>query len=370
MNDTKKSPMPKPLPYIPDIGMAVVKKVMAESGCELTDLSLNESSYGASPLALEAALARSHSLNRYPDPASAALRAAIGETHGLDPARIVCGNGSEELIDLLARIYARPGDEILYTEYAFMQFPIVTVRVGATAVTAPETGLTADVDALLARLSERTRIVFLANPNNPTGTYIPKDEVRRLRDGLPSTVVLVIDSAYAEFATADDYSVGNELVDDAAGENVVVTRTFSKAYGLAALRVGWAYCSASMARVMNRMRGIGNVNAIAQVAALAALGDQDFVARVRDRTAAERERLGRALQAMGLSIVPSAANFLMVRFPDDTNHRAGAALAHMAGRRIVLRPVDDYGLDDYLRITLGLPAEIDAVIEGLKDFLV
>jgi histidinol-phosphate aminotransferase len=360
----------KPQPYIPDIGISVVKKVLSgeDGDGEITDLSLNESSLGASPLATRAAKARAEQLNRYPDPASAELRDAIGRAYGLDPARITCGNGSEELIDAIARIYARPGDEVVFTEYGFMQFPIVAMRVGATPAIAAEKDLTTDVDAMLARVTDKTRIVFLANPNNPTGTYIPRDEVRRLRDGLPGSILLVVDSAYAEYVVDADYSEGNELVEGV--ENVVVTRTFSKAFGLAALRVGWAYGSASIIGAMNRMRGIGNVNAIAQEAALAALGDLDFVRRVREQTAAERERLCRALTGLGLAVVPSAANFVMARFPSDTNHRAGAALAHMEGRGIILRPVDDYGLDDYLRFTIGLPEENDAVIEGLRSFLV
>ena len=367
--------MHKPQPYIPDIGMAVVKKVLPGDDSvggagvgAITDLSLNESSLGASPLATRAARDRSERLNRYPDPASSELRNAIGRAYGLDPARITCGNGSEELIDAIARIYARPGDEVVFSEYGFMQFPIVAMRVGATPAIAPETDLTTDVDAMLACVTDKTRIVFLANPNNPTGTYVSKDEVRRLRDGLDGSIVLVIDSAYAEYVDSGDYSEGNELVEGV--ENVVVTRTFSKAFGLAALRVGWAYGSESLIGVMNRMRGIGNVNAIAQEAALAALGDMDFVRRVREETAAERERLAAALAGLGLAVVPSAANFVMARFPSDTNHRAGAALAHMAGRGIILRAVDDYGLGDYIRFTIGLPEENDAVIEGLKSFLV
>jgi len=363
---TKKTGGPRS--YIPDIDMAVVKKVTTGAGARLIDLSLNESSHGASPLAMAAARARCESPMRYPDPASQALREGIGKCYGLDPEQIVCGNGSEELIDIIARLYARPGDEILFTRYGFMQFPIVAMRVGATAVKAPERRLTTDVDALLARVGERTRIVFLANPNNPTGTYIPKDEVRRLRDGLPPSAVLVIDSAYAEYVDAEDYSEGNELV--AGTDNVVVTRTFSKAFGLAAFRVGWAYGAPAVVRVMNRMRGIGNVNAVAQEAALAALGDMAFIDEVRARTAAERARVSKALAAMGLDVVPSAANFVIARFPRDTNHRAGAALTHLAQHGIIVRAVDDYGLEDHLRFTIGLLDENDALLRGLESFLV
>ncbi|HEX7007651.1 MAG TPA: histidinol-phosphate transaminase [Alphaproteobacteria bacterium] len=357
----------RPEPYIPDIGRAVVKPRLEGKG-RVINLSLNESSYGASPRAVAAAQERCQRLNRYPDVASTELRRAIGAHFGLDPDRIVCGNGSEELIDIIARLYARPGDEILFTEFGFIQFPIVTMRVGATAVRAPAPNQTADVDALIERITERTRIIYLDNPNNPCGTYIPADEVRRLRDNVPSHVVLVIDSAYADFVDARDYTDGIELVE--GFENVIVTRTFSKAWGLAALRVGWAYTSLSMARVMNRMRGIGNVNAIAQATVLAALEDPDFVRGVREKTAAERARMTEALGRMGLHVTPSVTNFLMIRFPSDTNRRASAALAHLAEHGIIVRAAEDYGLPDSLRITIGDTSENDKVLAALESFMV
>ncbi len=337
-------------------------------GGQLINISSNESAFGASERALEAYAHAAATLRRYPEIDARSLRQALAAHYGLESERIICGTGSDQIIDLIALAYAGVGDEVIYSAHGFQMYPIAAHAVGAMPVAAPETDLTADVDALLAAVSERTRILFLANPNNPTGTYVSKDEVRRLRDGLPGSIVLVIDSAYAEYVDEADYSEGNELVEGV--ENVVVTRTFSKAFGLAALRVGWAYGSESLIGVMNRMRGIGNVNAIAQEAALAALGDLDFVRRVREETAKERERLSKALAGLGLAVVPSAANFVMARFPSDTNHRAGAALAHMAGRGIILRAVDDYGLGDYIRFTIGLPEENDAVIEGLKSFLV
>ncbi len=356
--------------YTPEIGFAVVKTVkgIGASG-PLTDLSLNESSYGASPKALAAAAERGALLNRYPDPASEELRAAIGKAYGLDPDHLVCGNGSEELIDVAARLFARPGDEVLFSERSFMQFPIVTRRVGATEVIAPERDLVPQVDELLAQITAKTKIIFLANPNNPSGTYMTKAELHRLCAGIPPHVVFLIDSAYAEFAySADDYSDGHELVEDR--ENVIVTRTFSKAFGLAALRVGWAHGSARIIGFMNRMRGIGNVNALAQEAATAALDDLDFVREVARRTAEERDRVSKALEAIGLGVAPSVTNFLLVRFPTGTNHTAAAALSYFAEHGIIVRGVDDYGLDDYLRITLGARQENDAVISRMKRFMV
>jgi len=359
--------MTAPVPYMPEIGKAVVRKIAVAGKQPILDLSLNESSHGASPLATAAATLRCQRLMRYPDPASAALRQAIGRRYGLSPDDLVCGNGSEELLDIIGRLYARPGDEILFTDYGFLQFPIVALRVGATAVRVPERALTADVDALLAGVTARTRILFLANPNNPTGTYVDAAALRRLRDGLPGHVVLVIDSAYAEYVDAPGYSAGHELV--AGTENVIVTRTFSKAFGLAALRVGWAHCPPAMTAVLNRMRGIGNVNAIAQEAAVAALDDMDFVARVRDETARERARVTRALDGLGLAVVPGVTNFVIARFPAGSNRGAAAAIAHLAARDIVVRGIEDYGLADHLRITIGRPAENDRLIAGLASLL-
>ncbi len=358
--------MKTPTAYVPAIGKTVVKKVGARPA-QIIDLSLNESSFGASPLAVEATKARCDQLFRYPDPASTELRKAIGQALDLDPARIVCGNGSEELLDVIGRLYARPGDEILFSEYSFMQFHIVAMRVGATAVTSAEKDLTTVVDALLDKLSAKTKIVFLANPNNPSGTYIPKTEVQRLRDNLPTDVVLVIDSAYAEYADAPDYSDGIELVD--GFDNVVVTRTFSKAYGLAALRVGWAYASPAMTSVMNRIRGIGNVNAIAQEGAIAALQDMAFVRDVCRQTNSERDWLNDQLPSLGLQSVPSATNFLLVRFPGGSNHSAGAAIRFLEERGVIVRDVDDYGLEEYLRITIGLRDENQAMMDGLERFM-
>ncbi len=358
--------MKLPTVYVPSISKTVVKKVGARPG-QIIDLSLNESSFGASPLAVEATKTRCERLFRYPDPASTELRKAIGQAHDLDPARIVCGNGSEELLDVIGRLYARPGDEILFSEYSFIQFHIVAMRVGATVVTSAEKNLTTVVDALLDKLSARTKIVFLANPNNPSGTYISKDEVRRLRDNLPTDVVLVIDSAYSEYADASDYSDGIELVE--GFDNVVVTRTFSKAYGLAALRVGWTYSSPTTAAVMNSMRGIGNVNAIAQEGAIAALQDKKFVKEVCKCTNAERNWLNDQLPSLGLLSVPSATNFLLVKFPGETNHSASAAIRFLEERGLIVRDVDDYGLEDYLRITIGLREENQAIIDGLDRFI-
>jgi len=359
-----------PQSYMPDIGVSVVKNVKVGGGGQaLIDLSLNESSFGASPKALAASLERSERLHRYPDPASTELRQALGEAYGLNPDQLVCGNGSEELLDVIGRLFARPGDEIVFSERGFMQFPIVARRVGATEVKAPERDLVPDVDGLLDRITNKTKILFLGHPDNPTGRYLPTPELKRLVEAVPPKVLLVIDSAYAEYAMVeDDYTSGHEFV--GGRENVVVTRTFSKAFGLAAMRVGWAHSSETVVRYMNRMRGIGNVNALAQETAKAALGDMEHMREVVRMTAEERARLTPLYAALGLTVMPGAANFLLVKFPTGTNHTAQAALAFLAEQRIITRSVDDYGLTDYLRISIGLPEENNAVIERMKQFMV
>lgn len=344
-------------------GMAAVK-VTPPPGGRLIDLSLNESSYGASPDAIAAASARCANPSRYPDPASTALREALGKTHDLDSIRIVCGNGSEDLIDIIGRIYARPGDEILFTQYGFILFRLIATRLGATPVIAPERHMTADVDALLAAVTERTKILYLANPNNPTGTYLPANELQRLHAGLPASVLLVIDSAYAEYVTATDYDSGLTLARDSNAQNIVVTRTFSKAFGLAAFRVGWTYSSTATAGAMNLVRGVGNVNAIGQEAALAALGDPGFVAQTRDRVAGERVRLAAALTAIGIEVPDGVANFMLLGFRD-----APAARDHLTRDGIITRPLADHGLDGFLRMSIGLPEENDALIASLQSFM-
>jgi len=307
-------------------------------------------------------------LYRYPDGGATALVEAIGAAHGLDPARIVCGAGSDELLQLLARGYAGPGDEVIFTTHGFLVYPIATRAVGATPVVAPEKNLTADIDAILRCVTPRTRMVFLANPNNPTGTYVPLEELRRLRAGLPASVLLVLDAAYAEFVGARDYRPGVELVD--AGDNVVMTRTFSKIYGLAALRLGWAYCPPSVADVLHRIRGPFNVGTPAQLAGIEAVRDAAHIAKVRAQNDRWLARLPAALRQRGLTVTPSVANFVLVHFPpDDPRRNAKAAEAFLQSRGIIVRNVESYGLPDCLRITIGLDHEMEAVMDALGELM-
>jgi histidinol-phosphate aminotransferase len=333
----------------------------------IVKLSSNESALGPSPRSIAALEAVAKEQNRYPDGASAALRAALGRHHGLDPERIVCGAGSDELISLLTRAYAGPGDEVLFSEYGFLMYPISAKSVGATPVTAPEQGLRTDVDALLARVGPKTRIVFLANPNNPTGSFLAKDEVARLHAGLPKRALLVIDAAYAEYVTRNDYSPGAELV--AANGNVVMTRTFSKIYALAGLRLGWAYCPPAVADVLNRLRAPFNVTAPAQAAGVAALAD---IAHV-DASSANNDIwlpwVAAELAKLGLAVAPPVGNFVLVRFPAAPGKNADAADRFLVARGIIPRKMGAYKLPHRLRITIGTEDEMRLLVSTLAEFM-
>ena len=311
----------RPRPGILEIEPYVGGKSELAGAARVIKLSANESALGPSPKAVAALQEAALTSHRYPDGDAAGLRAAIGGRFQLDPARIVCGAGSDELIQLLLRAYAGPGDEVVYSAHGFLMYKLGALGVGAMPVAAPERGLRADVDALLARVGSRTRMVFVANPNNPTGSYLPAEELARLHDGnCPDDVLLVIDAAYAEYVRANDYSAGIELVDRA--DNVVMTRTFSKLFGLAALRLGWLYGPPAVVDVLNRLRGPFNVGTPAQVAGIAALEDLDH----QERSRAHNERwlpwLAHALAELGLTVHPSIANFVLVEFAREGERTA------------------------------------------------
>ncbi len=337
-------------------------------GKRLLSLAINESPYGASPKAMKAARARLEVPNRYPDPSSAALRAAIGEACGLDPERIVCGNGSEELLDILGRMFARPGDEILISQSGFFQFAVVVARVGAELVRAPERALVTDVDELLAMVGPRTKLVFLAVPNNPTGTVLPVAEVERLAAGLPRHVLLVLDLAYGEFLPPEDLAALMRLA--GGSESIVATRTFSKAHGLAALRVGWLLAPLWITPGLNMLRGVGNINAIAQAAAAEAIRDQAFVTRVVERSAEERTFLSAHLARLGLQHVNGLGNFILTEFPDEPGRKVGDFLTFaMAEEGIWLRPVGEPGFQNFSRLGLGTREENELLVRTLEQFL-
>jgi histidinol-phosphate aminotransferase len=304
----------------------------------------------------------------YPDPDARELRAKIGEVHGVDPARIVCGTGSDELLNLAAQGFAGPGDEVLFSRFSFSVYDIAARRCGATPVEAPDNDYATDVDALLAAVTDKTRVVFLANPNNPTGTYLPRSEVARLHAGLPGDVLLVIDQAYGEYLEADEDDGGLELA--AAHENVLATRTFSKIYGLAGERIGWATGAPQLVDVLNRIRGPFNVTTSGQAAALAALSDQGFVARSRDHNAAELARFTTAIEALGnhgLRPIPSKANFLLVLFEGEVS--AAQALDAIGKAGYAVRHLPGQGLPHALRITIGKREDMDAIADVLRQLV-
>src|SRR5579885_929368 len=332
-------PAPAPRPGILDIAPYVGGESRIVGVERPIRLASNESALGPSAKAKAAFAALAAEIHRYPEGSAAVLRDALARHHGLDPARIVCGAGSDELIALLLRCYAGPGDEVLYSRHGFLMYPIGALSVGATPVAAPE------------RVSPRTRLVFIANPNNPTGTYLSAAELARLHAGLPPHVVLAIDAAYAEFVNRNDYEPGIRLVDRAA--NVVMLRTFSKIYALAGLRLGWAYCPPAIADVLNRVRGPFNVSTPALAAGVAAIEDVGALARARAHNDRWLPWLSERLTAIGLPLTPSVGNFVLARFPDEPARNADAAFAFLQRRGILTRKVGAYGLPAWLRITIG-----------------
>jgi len=329
------SSRPQPRPGVLAIDPYVPGKSRAPGVAKVYKLSSNESPLGPSPRALEAYRRVGEHLQDYPDGAVTELREAIGRVYGLDPARIVCGAGSDDLFHLLARAYLADGDEAIYTTHGFLIFPIAILSTGATPVVAAEKNFTANVDAILGAVTAKTKLVFLANPNNPTGTYVPFDEVRRLQRGLPAHVLLVLDGAYAEYVSRNDYEAGIELV--ATSENVVMCRTFSKIHGLAALRLGWMYGPAHVVDAVNRIRGPFNVNAAAIAAGIAALEDTAHQERSREHNTKWLAWLTGEIGKLGLDVTPSVANFVLIHFPTQKGRTAQDADRFLTARGLILR---------------------------------
>jgi histidinol-phosphate aminotransferase len=342
-------------------------KSSAPGVAKVYKLSSNETPLGASPNAVDAYAAVGRHLEDYPDGASTELRDAIGQALGLDPKRIVCGAGSDDILNLLARAYLRDGDEAIHTTHGFLVYPIATLGAGATPVVAEETEYTADVDAILAKVTEHTRMVFLANPNNPTGTYIPFDEVKRLHAGLPKHVLLVIDAAYAEYVRRNDYESGIELV--ATSENVVMTRTFSKIYGLAGLRLGWLYGPAHVVDAVNRIRGPFNVGAPSIAAGVAAIKDAAHVERARQHNEKWLAWTTEEIAKLGLKVTPSVGNFILIHFPETKGKTAAEADMLLTSRGAVLRAVKAYHLPNALRMTIGTEEANRLVVKTLAELM-
>jgi histidinol-phosphate aminotransferase len=346
-------------PYVPG-------RSKLASGGPAIKLSSNESALGPSPAAVAAYREAASHLDKYPDGAATALREALAAAYGLNPAHLVCGNGSDELFHILAQAYLGAGDEAIYTEHGFLVYRIAILAAGAEPVIAPETNHTADVDAILAKVTARTRMVFIANPNNPTGTYLPVRELRRLRNGLPDRVLLVLDGAYAEYVNRNDYEAGIELV--ATTRNTIMTRTFSKIYGLASARVGWAYCPAPVADALNRVRSPFNVAGPSMAAAVAALHDRAHIEHAKAHNVEWRDRVTRALRGAGYDVADSLGNFVLIPF-DKLGKTAQDADAYLNENGIILRQLGAYALPNALRMTIGLEHENTAAVEALAAFM-
>ena len=346
----------------------VAGKAKADGFAEPIKLSANENALGCSPAAREAFLAGASSLNRYADPRANALREAIAAKHGLDPARIVFGEGSDEIFSLACQAYLNPGERMVQPQFAFAAWAIAARAAGAEVISAPERDYHADVDALLAAIDARTRVVFVANPASPTGTRIPFSDIRRLHAGLREDILLVLDGAYAEYAEGEEDFTGDFALAETAA-NVLVTRTFSKIYGLAALRIGWGYADGPIADTLNRIRLPFNVPAPSQAAALTALQEQAFVTTSRAHAQAGREVLAQRLRAQGLITLPAAANFVTCRTPADFTRTAPAIESALAARGVLVRGLANYAMPDALRVTVGTEPEMAAFYDALSDIL-
>lgn len=349
-----------------DITPYVGGKSSAEGVPIVAKLSSNETPLGASPKARAVMKDMGDKLHLYPDGGSGALMKAIAEVHDLPAANLICGNGSDEILSLIANAYAGHGDEVLFSQHGFLVYELAALANGAAPIKAPESNLTTDVDALLAAVTEKTKVLFLANPNNPTGTYISASEVERLHAGLRGDILLVLDAAYAEYVRKEDYDAGVKLV--SANNNVIMTRTFSKIYGLSALRLGWAYGPDAVIDVLHRIRGPFNVNAIAQEAGIAAVYDQDFVEQARLHNEKWIPILTQSLRGMGLNVTDSVGNFLLIDFA-ESGKKAADADDFLSSRGLILRNVSSYGLGTCLRMSIGTDDQNHALIDALSDFL-
>jgi len=358
---------PEPQRGVLEIEPYVGGRARADGAGPVYKLSANETPLGPSKAAIEAFKDAATSLSLYPDGGAEELREAIAERYGLNPNRIVCGAGSDELLHLLAQCYLGEGDESIVTEHGFLVYPIVTSAAGAKTVVAKEVDCRTDVDAILSAVTAKTKVVFLANPNNPTGTYIPAEEVRRLQQGLRPDILLILDAAYSEYVSRNDYEAGIELV--ATCENVVMTRTFSKIYGLAGLRLGWMYAPQHIVDVVNRVRGPFNVSRPAMKAGVAAIRDLNHLKLSREHNDKWLAWLTEKISRLGLDVTPSVANFLIIHFPNEKGKTAKDADAFLMKRGLILRAVTSYGLPDCLRLTVGTEEANRLVVAALAEFM-
>ena len=356
-----------PKPGAMDIEAYVPGRSEAKGAARIFKLSSNESPFGPSPNAVTAYETAESTLGIYPEGTARILREAIAAHYGLAADRIVCGNGSDEILTLLANAYVNPGEEVLFSAHAFSLYKIATLANSGVPIEVPTPDLTLHIDDMIARVTEKTRLVYVANPNNPTASYVPVSEMRRLHRALPQSAILVIDAAYAEYVQKNDYEAGIELVSTTS--NVVMTRTFSKVYGLAGIRVGWAYCPKAIADVLHRIRAPFNVNIAAQRAAVAALADTGHTERAIKHNDTWRAWLIEHIRALGLRVDDSAANFILIHFPDAQGRRATDADRFLMARGIIMRACTSYELPNCLRLTVGSEEANRVAFAALQEFL-
>lgn len=348
-----------------DIEPYVGGESKSKDGQRIIKLSSNEGALGPSPKAVKALQDMAGEIHRYPDGGMIKLRQAIGKNNNINPDNVVCGAGSDEIISLLCNAYVGDGHEVLYSQHGFLMYPISTKAAGGTPITAPEKNLTTDVDALLAAVTDKTKLLFIANPNNPTGSYITRDEVKRLRDNLRDDVLLILDAAYAEYVEDPDYTAGHDLVEEY--DNVVVTRTFSKIYAMGGMRLGWSHAPDHVTDILNRVRGPFNVSSAAQIAGVAALQDNDFLQRSIETNKDVREWTVTQLESLGIRVYPSVTNFILAEF--ETAEKADATRLYWKDQGILVRQMGAYGLPSCLRITIGTKEEMTLAIELLRGYL-
>jgi histidinol-phosphate aminotransferase len=358
---------PSPKPGIMEIEIYVPGRSEAKGAARVYKLSSNESPFGPSPQAIAAYEAAEPLLGVYPEGTARILREAIAAHYGLAADRIVCGNGSDEILTLLANCYVRPKDEVLFSAHAFSVYKIVTLANSGVPVEVPTRNLKLDIDDVIAAVTQRTRLVYIANPNNPTASYVSVSDLRRLHRALPETALLVIDAAYSEYVQRNDYEAGIELVSTTS--NVVMTRTFSKAYGLAGIRIGWAYCPKAVAEVLNRVRAPFNINIAAQRAAVAALADVGHTQMVIRHNDTWRAWLTDEIRSLKLRVDDSVANFLLIHFPDSTGRRAADADRFLMARGVIMRGCGSYDLPNCLRLTVGSEEANRAAVAALREFM-
>ncbi|MBL4602645.1 MAG: histidinol-phosphate transaminase [Emcibacteraceae bacterium] len=357
---------PKTHSWINDLNVYITGKSKVGDFKNPHKLSANESALGPSPMAMEAYKKAASELHRYPDPTYNELRTTLAKKYDIEPEQILCGVGSDEILKLACRAYLKPGDEALYVAHSFSMYPIAIKSVGGIAIEVKDVDYTADIDNIIKAITDKTRIIFIANPNNPTGTYLSVNEIERLWQNVPEHILLVLDAAYAEFVSNDDYDAGIELAGRAS--NVLMTRTFSKLYGLAALRLGWGYACKEISKTLDKIRDPFNVPSSAQVAGVAALNDLDFQKKATSFNQKWRTWLERELSALGLMAIPSATNFILFGF-ENKNKSAKDANDFLTQRGYILRYYSGQGLENFLRLTVGTEKENKEIIKLLKEFL-